>query len=123
MSIFDRYPKTDKFRVLGSIVLPHKYIVGIAKELFNKDMVGLELTNKEKETFIINFEKKHGPSCCAKGCNLAFEEHILTLVIEAMDITPRPELHAYMASCEPYMKEDGITGFSFMPKQEENTNV
>ena len=115
MNKFDKYPKTDMFRIVDSVTLPHEYSFGAKLQGF----MAVNYEGNMHRLGIAEYEKIHGPGCCAEGCNLTIEEHVVALVVE-IDSNKKleniPGLQDYLQSCMELAKKDGATGFSYIRK-------
>lgn len=116
---FSKYLKTDKFKVVDSITLPHTYCMG------NKVLgyISTNFNGKDIRKAVETYEKVFGPSCTEEGCNLTIEEHVLALAIEVdtddEEIQMTPGLFEYLNSITDMAKKSGVKGFVYVHKAKE----
>lgn len=116
---FVKYPKTDKFRIIDTIGVPHPYCitpkhVAIASDEF-MGMLGEPAINRAEEKGIHcdickKVERKTGKPC------LSYEEHKQALLVEVNDkreLKDIPELQPYLLSIKNLAEKDGFVGFAF----------
>ena len=115
MNKFDKYPKTDIFRIVGSQTLPHDYSFGAKLQGF----MAVNYESNMHRLGIREYEKIHGPGCCVEGCTKTIDEHVVALVVEVdsdKELGNIPGLQKYLQSCMELAAEDGATGFSYIRK-------
>ena len=113
---FKKYSKTDLFRVVDSMGVPHPFVIGTKHVVHASDnfsgMLGKEA--------IKDLESKKGHSCYMKGCTLMFEEHEQALLVEVNSdeelITIQDELNTYLKSIVDLSESEGYAGFCFIKK-------
>jgi len=106
----EKYPKTDMFKILDTIGVPHPYCIGPKHVGYAADHCS-GLLGKDA---IIEAEK-HNAHCMVKGCTLTFEEHKQGLIVEVKsdkDLNDIPELIEYLLSIKDRTEKDGFDGFA-----------
>jgi len=116
---FAKYPKTDKFKIIDTIGVPHPYCitpkhVAIASDEF-MGMLGEPAIRRAEEKGIDcdickKINRKTGQAC------LPFEEHKQALLVEVNDtreLKDIPELKSYLLSIKDLCEKDGYVGFAF----------
>lgn len=108
-----KYPKTDKYRIIDTIGVPHPYCIGIGHLEHASDNWG-GILGKEA---IMEAEKK-GIRCGIRGCQLPYEKHEQALLVQTAKGTDLKDknngLHAYLLECKPLCEADGFAGFAFI---------
>ena len=116
MNKFDKYPKTDMFKMVDSVTLPHDYSFGAKLEGF----LAVNYEGNMHRAGIREYESIHGPGCCMPGCNLTIEDHVVALVVEIDhpgELSEVPGLQDYLKSCMKQAEIDGAKGFSYVRKE------
>ena len=113
MTDLNKYPKTDKFKVINNIGIPHPFCITHEHVSWLADNHGGILDSSTMQ----NYEKAHHGAChCGvKDCNLSWAKHETALLIEVND--PR-ELRKYLLKCKTQCKMDKFAGFAFVRKKE-----
>jgi len=100
------YLKTEFFEVIDTIGVPHPYCI-------TPKLVGWVHDNhygRLGKDAIESLEKKSGPSCGMKNCNLRFDQHEQALVVRCKtkdnDLTKK-----YLESIVKQCEADGFAGF------------
>jgi hypothetical protein len=118
------YPKTDKFKVIDTIGVPHPYCIGSKHVTWVSDH-WMGILNKEA----IEDAEKNGATCdiCRKNYNkdnqekiLSYAEHQQALLIEVNDkreLKDIPDLHKYLLSIKAMAEAEGYVGFAFKQKE------
>jgi len=115
---FVKYPQTETFRVIDTITLPHNYCV--TKGLIS--FASKRLDGNLSPDAIMDYElSKGGPTCGKPGCALLYKQHKISLVIEVAyqgELHEAPMLKEYVESCTAQALCDGVTGFTFVQREE-----
>lgn len=116
MTDLSHYPKTEKFEVIDTIGTPHPFCITERHVAHAAD----HFCGLLDKFSIEDLERKTGPSCGVKGCNLKYSEHEQALLIEVnddRDLNDIPELKDYLLECKPICESDGCVGFAFKQKK------
>ena len=118
-----KFPKTEKFKVIDTIGVPHPYCitpkhVEIASDEF-MGMLGEPAIKRAEEKGVYcdickKIERKTGKPC------LPYEEHKQALLIEVDDkreLKDIPELKEYLLKLKPLAEKGGFAGFAFTQKK------
>ncbi len=110
-SKLNKYPKTEKFKAIDSIGVPHPYCLTPKHVAYASDHHSGMLTKHA----IVESEK-HGARCDICKGDLKYEEHEQALLIEVGDsreLKDIPELKDYLLSIKEQAEKDGFVGFAF----------
>lgn len=118
MDNFSQYPRTDKFKIVGTQGVPHEYYPN--QELNNELTSSLGVLTA---SMILDHEMRTGRSSCGvPECPYRFERHGFLLMVEVDDDrhpNSIPELPAYIQQCTPLCQKEGFAGFTFKNKEKE----
>ena len=118
MSKLNKFPKTEIFKIVNTLGMPHPFMIGSKHVKYASNNHNGILGSKA----IRAYEKKKGPSCCMKGCNLSYDEHKQVLLVEVDSqekLNDVPGLQEYLQECVTlFDKPDEYEGFSFIKKEE-----
>jgi hypothetical protein len=102
------YPKTEIFKVIDTVSVPHAYCIGAG--LMNKLDGGI------LDAASIRQAEKKGAHCGMEGCRLSYDEHKQALLIEvnfAGELKTAPGLQEYLKSIKDQTEKDGFQGWAF----------
>ena len=120
----EKYPNTDRFKVVDTIGVPHPYCI-TPKHLEHSEGMYLDIEGAERRSREAHPRDSRKWAVCdiCKKINrktgkpiLSYSEHKTALLIEVNDereLKEIPELKEYLLSIKEMAEKDGFVGFAF----------
>lgn len=110
---FKHYPKTEMFRIIDTIGVPHPYCLTPRHlEKANGDTFAV------LDAYSMKDAEKRGARCGVRGCNLSYDEHKQALLVEAKhdgELTDiKTEVQEYLLSIKELAEKENYVGFAFI---------
>jgi hypothetical protein len=109
-----KYPKTEMYRVIDTIGVPHPYCI-TAKHVVVASNHYCGMLGKDA----IRGAEKTGVHCGIKGCNLSYDQHEQALLVEVGfkgELKDAPGLKEYLLTIKEMAEADKFAGFAFIRK-------
>lgn len=110
-----KYPKTDKFKIIDTIAVPHPYCITPKHVAYASDHCGGMLGERA-----IRGAEEQGARCDICKGKLSYDEHQRALLVEVTDdreLKDISELKSYLLTIKKQAEADGFAGFAFKQKK------